>query len=54
MGMRKKMPKIKITITLSEEIFKRLEEYRRTKPTIPSRSKAVADLLDEALRSKGF
>jgi len=48
------MSKIKITITLPEDIVKRLEEYRRRKPTIPSRSEAIAELLDEILKSKGF
>jgi len=48
------MSKIKITITLPEDIVKRIEEYRRRKPIIPSRSEAIAELLDEILKSKGF
>jgi metal-responsive CopG/Arc/MetJ family transcriptional regulator len=46
--------KVKITITVTEDLVKRLENYRRSKPKIPSRSEAVTELLDEMLKAKGF
>jgi len=44
----------KVTVTLTEELLKRLQNYRRAQPTIPSRSEAIAKLLDKALKTEGF
>jgi metal-responsive CopG/Arc/MetJ family transcriptional regulator len=44
----------KTTVTLTEELLKRLQDYRRAQPIIPSRSEAIAKLLDKALKTEGF
>jgi len=49
------MPKRKkVTVILTEELLKRLQNYRRAQPIIPSRSEAIARLLDKALKTEGF
>lgn len=44
----------KTTVILSEDLLRRLEDYRRAQPAIPSRSQAIAKLLDKALKTEGF
>ena len=44
----------RVSVLLDEELFKLLEDYRRSRELIPSRSRAIAELLEEALKAKGF
>jgi len=46
--------KAKMSVTLPKDLLERLENYRRAQHTIPSRSEAVAKLLDKALKAEGF
>jgi len=48
------MSEKKVTVILTEELLKKLQNYRRAQPTIPSRSEAIARLLDKALKTEGF
>jgi len=41
-------------VILTEELLKRLQNYRRAQLIIPSRSEAIARLLDKALKTEGF
>lgn len=52
--MRRKAKKVKVSVTLPKDLLKRLEDYRRAQPSIPSRSDGVANLLDKALKKEGF
>jgi metal-responsive CopG/Arc/MetJ family transcriptional regulator len=40
----------RVVVTLTEELYEKLEDYRRKQPKIPSRSEAVRELLDKALQ----
>ena len=44
----------KTSVMLSEDLKKRLEDYRRAQPAIPSKSEAIAELVDKALKTEGF
>ena len=40
----------RVFVTLTEELFEKLEEYRRRQKKIPTRSEAIRDLLLKALK----
>ena len=42
----------RVVVTLTEELHKKLEDYRRKQSTIPSRSEAVRELLEKALEQE--